>query len=383
MNFSLTNEQRLLAKSAKRFIREQHAFNVAAIAERQSAAGQTALWGQFAEMGWLGMPFAEEDCGLGCGAIETMLLMEAFGGGLVNSPYISTVVFGGTILQLDTNSDARRSRLGALIKGHTTIAIAHSEPQARYQLQNICTSASRSAHGWLLSGKKSTVLHVAHATHLIVAARTSGAPLDYDGITLFWLPIETLGITRRIYPLLDGITGADIEFNNVILEPSAVIGTIGDGFRLLQAGVNASLAAYGADALGTMDALLAETIAYSQMRQQFGQPIGKFQVLQHRMVDMFMEIEQSRSLVLLATIRLDESGGGSNSTVVNSALSAMKAQLGRAGRFIGQEAVQLHGGMGMSNDVIVGHFFRRLTAFDALLGNVDHHLTEFANMRYG
>lgn len=381
MNFDITTEQRLLDESARRFMQEQHNFSGHSARLDDAIKNNKAAWEQFAGMGWLALPFAEADGGLGCGQIEIMLLMQSFGRGLVVAPFLPTIIFGGEILRRNDFSPARQQRISDIINGACTLAVAYAEKESRYELTRISTTATKTSGGWLVSGDKSVVLNGEHATHLIVSARTSGSAGDREGISLFWLPSNAPGVCRRGYPLLDGSRGADISFENVKVASEGLIGNIGCAHSMLEHALDASIAALGAEALGIMDALIEQTISYCQTRQQFGTPIGKFQGLQHRLVDMFMDTEQTRSLVYLANIRLAEAGTSPNATGVQQVISAMKAQVGKAGRFVGQEAIQLHGGMGMSNDFIVGHYFKRLTAIDATFGNVDFHLQRFAALK--
>ena len=379
MDFSFTNEQQLLSEGAQRFMREQHSFQDHLQRLAQPEASHGSLWPQFAELGWLALPFNEVDGGLGCGAIEIMLLMQAFGRGLLTAPYLATVVVGGEIHRRAETSNQRQKRIEKLIDGKATLAVAYGEFSARYDLALIETAAWRTSSGWMLSGQKNAVLNGERAENLIVAARTSDNVNDRHGITLFFVPGDAADIERRSYPMLDGSRGADIRFNQTAVAADAVIGGIDFGLPVLEAAIDVGLVALGAEALGIMDALLEQTIAYCQTRVQFGKSIGSFQVLQHRLVDMFMETEQTRSLVYLATIRLVEEAADTAAT--QEAIAAMKVQVGKAGRFIGQEAIQLHGGMGMANDFIIGHYFKRLTAIDATFGNVDHHLKRFGSLR--
>jgi len=388
MDFDFTHEQQLFNESAQRFMREQHAYQRHLQRQAEPEASRMAIWKKFAALGWLGLPFSEADGGLGCGVIETMLLMQSFGRSLVTAPYLTSIVIGGEILRRGDTSIYRRSRITELINGETTLAVAHAEMAARYDLAMTETKAERTSSGWVINGKKCVVLNGQQAPQLIVSARTSGPVQARQGITLFLVPADAVGITRSAYPLLDGSDGADIRFDQVTVNSSAVIGEIDKGLPILEAAIDLGLAAISAEAVGIMDALIEQTIAHCQTRVQFGQPIGQFQVLQHRLVDMFMEAEQTRSLLYLATIRLleaDESAvataniqsGNFQSADIQSALAALKVQVGKAGRLIGQEAIQMHGGMGMSNEVMVGHYFKRLTMIDALFGNVDFHLKKF------
>lgn len=377
MNFDLTDEQKLFADSVNRFIREAHPFSQhhqRTARTDEAKRLQAKLWSQIAEMGWLQIPFSEVDGGLGATPIDTMLLMQAFGHGLVTAPYGSSIVMAGDMLKHSVVSPHRTKRLTQLMNGELTIALACHEKASRYDFATITTTATPSADGWHLNGEKTVVAHGDTASHLIVSAKCA------DGIGLFFINNQSEGVTHHAYPLLDSSSGADITFNQVFVSHDALLSEAHNGLLQLSSSIDAGVVAIGAEALGIMQSLLDSTVSYCQTRVQFGQPIGKFQVIQHRLVDMLMETEQTRSLVYLATIRLAEAPDThtpSSRALLAQAISAMKVQVGKAGRFVGQEAIQLHGGMGMSNDIAIGHYFRRLTTIDAMLGNVDYHLRRF------
>jgi alkylation response protein AidB-like acyl-CoA dehydrogenase len=367
MDFDLSDEQRMLQDSATRFVRERCGFEQW---QRWRAAGKSAgteLWPVMAQMGWLGLPFAIEDGGFGGGPLDTMLLMEAFGRGLIAEPFLQTAVLAGEVLRRSPVGATRSARIEALIEGHCRVALACDEPASRYDQSLVQTRAEPVVGGWRLHGRKTVVINGAEADALIASAC---AP---DGITLFWLDPKAAGLTIRPYPLVDGGRGADVTLNGVEVDESARIGEVGEGLALLMPAINVALAAIGAEALGIIDLLLAQTVAFTSARRQFGQPVARFQALRHRMVDMFMHAEQTRSLVVLATIRVAEEHADAAKV-----LSALKVQVGKAGRFVSQQAVQLHGGMGMTDEIVVGHAFKRLLSLDAQLGNVDHHLERFA-----
>jgi alkylation response protein AidB-like acyl-CoA dehydrogenase len=379
MDFDLTDEQKLFAESVNRFMQEAHPFSQhhqRTVGNDEARRLQTKLWSQMAEMGWLQIAFSEIDGGLDATPIDTMLLMQAFGQGLVTAPYLSSIVMAGDILKHSVLSPQRTERLTQLMNGEMTIALAYGEKASRYDFTSITTTATPTANGWHLYGEKTIVSHGDTASHLIVSAKCD------SGISLFFLSNHATGIKHHAYPMLDGSNGADITFNQVFVHHDALLSDAHNGLSLLSSSIDAGVVAIGAEALGIMQSLLDMTVSYCQARVQFGQPIGKFQVIQHRLVDMLMETEQTRSLVYLATIRLAEAPAihtPSSRALLTKAICAMKVQVGKAGRFIGQEAIQLHGGMGMSNDVIIGHYFRRLTAIDAMLGNVDYHLRRFVD----
>lgn len=369
MDFDITDEQRLLQDSAIRFVRERCGFEQWQRWRAEGKAAGTVLWPVMAQMGWLGLPFAIEDGGFGGGPVDTMLLMEALGRGLIAEPFLQTAVMAGEVLRRSPASATRSARINALIEGRCRVALACDESTSRYDQSLVQTRAERVPGGWRLNGEKTVVINGADADALIVSSCTS------DSITLFWLDPKASGVSLRDYPLVDGGRGADVTLTGVEVDDSARIGEVGQGLTLLVPATNAALAAIGAEAMGIIDLLLEQTVAYTSSRRQFGQPVARFQALRHRMVDMFMQAEQTRSLVVLATIRVAEDHAD-----VAKVLSALKVQVGKAGRFVSQQAVQLHGGMGMTDEIVVGHAFKRLMSLDAQLGNVDHHLERFASL---
>ena len=367
MNFDLSDEQRLLQDSAARYVQERCSFEQWQQWRRDGRQPGLELWPAMAQMGWLSLPFATADGGLDGGAVETMLLMQALGTGLVAEPYLQTVVMGGEVLKRSPAGMARSSRLTALQEGRCRIALACDEAAARYDRSVVQTTARPVGDGWRLTGEKSVVVGGHDAQAFVVSARTP------DGVALFWVSGDAQGLTRRPYPLVDAGRGADIKLDGVVVDESARLSGHDSAGAVLEAANAAGLAAMGAEAVGLVDLLLKQTIAYTSQRRQFGEVVARFQSLRHRMVDMFMQAEQLRSIAVLATLRLAEGHPD-----LPRALSALKVQLGKVGRFVSQQAVQLHGGMGMTDDIVIGHAFKRLLALDAQLGNVDHHLQRFA-----
>lgn len=367
MNFDLSEEQRLLQDSAARYVQERCGFEQWQRWRREGHQPGVELWPALAEMGWLALPFDASDGGLDGGPVHTMVLMEALGRGLVAEPYLQTVVMGGEVLKRSPGLACRSKRLAAVQAGRARIALAGAETAARYDRSRVATIAEPAGDGWRLHGVKSVVIGGHDAHSFIVSARTPA------GVALFWVDGDAPGLTRRPYALVDGGMGADLTLSGVELDDSARLSAPDGGLDLLEAASAAGLAAMGAEAVGLVDLLLQQTIAYTSQRRQFGQPVARFQALRHRMVDMFMQAEQLRSIVVRATIGLAEGDDD-----LPRALSALKVQVGKVGRFVGQQAVQLHGGMGMTDEIVIGHAFKRLLALDAQLGNVDHHLQRFA-----
>lgn len=372
MDFALSEEQQLLKDSVERFVREEYEFEKRRRLAKSEEGFSRANWKQIAELGWLGAGLPEEFGGIGGGAVERMIVMEQIGRGLVLEPYFATVVLGGGLLLEAGSEEQKRILLPKLAAGELMLAFAHAERQARFDLQDVATKAEKSGKGWRLSGEKAVVLHAAAADKLIVSARVAGERRDRDGIGLFVVDKGARGLTRRDYPTVDGLRASEVALDGV--EAEATLGGPGQGLPVVERVVEQAVAALCAEAVGAMQVLHDDTNEYLKTRVQFGRPIGQFQVLQHRMVDMFMEVEQSRSMMLLATLKLDEQDARERAR----AASAAKVQIGRSGRFVGQQSIQLHGGMGMTEELRVGHYFKRLAMIDLSFGDVDWHLKRFA-----
>jgi len=376
MDFSFTEEQTLLQDSIERFINHDYGFEDRQKRIRQEPGYSAAAWSKFAELGWLGVPFAESDGGFGGSAVDTMIVMEQFGKGLVVEPYLASVVLAGGALKVAGSSAQKEHYLAAIISGTAQAALAFVEPQGRFNLADLTTTARKSADGWVLDGYKAVVLNGPSAEFFIVSARTSGEQRDSDGVSLFIVPAEAAGISRRDYPTVDAFRASEVTFEAVALSADALLGAADKGLPMLEQVIDEGILAVGAEAVGAMEVLYKDTVEYCKTREQFGQPIGKFQVLQHRMVDMFMEHEQAKSLLYMAAMKMDEG----YSDEAKKAASALKVQIGKSGRFVGQNAVQLHGGMGMTDELNIGHYFKRLTTIDTLFGNVDFHLKRFGRL---
>ena len=373
MDFSFSDEQSLLKDSLERFVQLEYEFSARQKLVKTELGYSTDHWRKFAELGWLGVAFPEADGGFGGGPIETMLVMEQFGRGLVVEPYVPTVVLVGGMLAAAGKAAQKQQYLMPLLEGTLQGACAFAEPQSRFNLADVATTAKRIGNGYVLNGRKSVVLNGPSADVLIVAARTSSGQRKQSGITLFLVDASTTGITRRDYPTVDALRASELTLENVVVPRTAVLGRVGKGLDVLTQAIDYATLAIGAEAVGCMEVLYKTTVEYCKTRVQFGQPIGKFQVLQHRMVDMFMEHEQSKSLMFMAAMRLAEGYDAQ----AQKAVSAFKVQVGKSGRFVGQNAVQLHGGMGMTEELNVGHYFKRLTMIDTMFGNVDYHLKRF------
>lgn len=373
MDFSFTEEQTLLRNSVQRFVQDRYAFDE----HRRIIAGDEGMsrdnWRQFAELGLLAAPFPEEYGGLGGSAIETMIVMEEFGRGLVVEPYLPTVVLGGGFLMEGGSAEQKEAWIPQISAGERILAFAYAEPQSRYDLADVTTTARRDGEGFVLDGRKSVVFAAPWADALIVSARTSGDRRDPNGLTLFLVDKGANGVSTRDYPTIDGRRASEVALEAVRVGPEAVIGPVNGAYPLIEAVTDRAIAALCAEAIGCMKVLNDDTVEYCRTRKQFGAPIGAFQVLQHRMVDMYIAWEQSVSMTYLATLKADAEPAERRKTA-----SAAKVQIGKAGRFVGQQAVQLHGGMGMTDELRVGHYFKRLTMIDTQFGDVDHHLRRFA-----
>ncbi len=376
MELQLSEEQRLLADSVVRFLEKEYRFDKRRALAASEEGLSRANWAQFAELGWLGIGTPEAQGGLGGGAVETMIIMESFGRHLVLEPYFPTVVLGGSLLA--RGGAQAEALLPELAQGRLLLALAHGEPQARFNLADVETRAERAGDGFRLSGRKAVVLGAPSADKLIVSARTGGEARGRDGITLFLLPRETPGLALRPYRTIDDLRAAEVTLDGAMAPAATVLGGVGRGLALLESATDLALVALAAEAVGAMAALLDLTRDYLKTRKQFGVPIGSFQVLQHRLVDMFMAQHLARSLTEMAARALADPA---QDPLAQARLAAAaKVEAGRAGRLVGQEAVQLHGGMGMTDELAVGHYFKRLAMIDLTLGNADHHQRRFADL---
>jgi len=374
MDFELSDEQNMLKDSVERFVKDNYS------AEARAKLADTELgfsrdhWKTMAELGWLGMPFPEEVGGFGGTAVETAIMMENMGNGLVLEPFLSTVILGGGLVA-EAGSEAQiEAIIPEVIEGNMMLAFAYAEPQSRFDLNDVETTATKSGDGYVLNGHKAVVYQGTTADKIIVSARTSGDSRDEDGISLFLVDNNSDGVSRRDYRTIDGQRAADIEFENVKVGADALLGKEGGAFPVIEKIVDRAIAALCAEAVGAMQAANNITNEYLKERKQFGTPIGKFQVLQHRMVDMYMEAEQSKSMSDMVAMKLDLD----DETERRKAVAAAKAQIGQAAKFVGQQSIQLHGGMGMTDEYSIGHYFKRLTTIEMLFGNTDHHFKKYA-----
>jgi pimeloyl-CoA dehydrogenase small subunit len=378
MDFNFSEEQSMLRDTVASFLQDRYDFDSRQKLIKTESGWSQANWDAFAnELGILGAPFSEELGGLGGGAIENMIVMEEFGKALVIEPYLSTVVIGGGFLKHSGHAGAAE-HIGGIIEGKTIIAFAYAEPQARYTWADLKTTAKKEGAGYVINGHKAVVIGAPWATHLIVTARTGGGQRDEQGVSVFLVDKNAKGVTTRDYPTVDGQRASEVYFENVSVGADALIGQEGNGLGLVNKVIDEATAASCAEAVGAMRKMHEQTLDYARQRKQFGTAIANFQVLQHRMVDMFMNVEQSVSMTYMATLKLDESDADRA-----KAVSAAKVQIGKACKFVGQNAIQIHGGMGMTDELAVGHYFKRATMIEGLFGSVDHHLRRYETLSFG
>jgi alkylation response protein AidB-like acyl-CoA dehydrogenase len=369
MDFSLNEVQLMLADSIEKYVANDYDFE----SRQKYSASETGyskdVWQTFAELGWTAVPFSEEDGGYGGDPVDLMLVMERLGRGLIVEPYLVNIVMAGGILKRSADDKQKTKWLAPLVGGELQATLTFVEPQARYEINDVATTAVRSGDSWVLNGRKGYVLNGGNSDLIIVPARTAGGRHDQNGITLFALPSDTAGVSIQAYETVDGQRAAEIDLNNVDLLSENILGEIDSGFETLQSAIDDATLAVCAEAVGIMSVLTEKTIEYTKSRVQFGVPISSFQALQHRMVEMYTACEQSRSLMMWAAMTAAEGGEDTR-----KAIHSLKYQIGVAGTRVGEEAVQIHGGMGVTWELDVAHYFKRLTAINLMFGNADWHL---------
>lgn len=375
MDFDFTDEQRLLKDSVDRFVADRYTFEARKGVLASEIGWSPAIWAQLAELGLLAVPFSEDEGGIGGGPTETMIVMEAFGRGLVVEPYLPTVVLAGGLLRHGGSDAQRAEHIPKIVEGRATMALAQVERGSRYDLHDVSTTAKRDGEGWVLSGEKGVVLHGEGADTLVVSARTAGGRRDRGGIGLFLVDGRAAGVSRRGYPTQDGMRAAEIGLENVRVGADAMIGDPEGGLPVLERVADEAIAAVAAETVGILSEMQAVTVDYIKTRKQFGVAIGSFQALQHRAADMVVATEQVRSMAYYGTMM----SGSDDAAGRAAAMSATKVQVGRSGRFVGQQAIQLHGGVGVTMEYKIGHYFKRMTMIEAFLGDADHHLAKLAD----
>lgn len=371
MDFDLSDEQSMLKDSLDRLLKDSYGFEQRSKHMADPAGYSAEMWNAYAEMGLMALPFSEEDGGLDGTPVETMIVMESLGRALALEPYFATVILGGGALKAAASADQRAELVPQIAEGSLKLALAHTERNSRYDLHHVETKAVKDGDGWRLTGQKSVVLHGEAADRIIVVARTAGDVRDENGIGLFLVDASAEGLTRRGYPTQDGSRAAEISLDNVAAE---ALGDPANGLPALRKTIDGAIAALSAESIGVMSAMHELTVDYLKVRKQFGVPIGAFQVLQHKAVDMFVAIEQARSITLYATMMADSEDAGARA----QAMHAAKAEIGRGGRVCGENAIQLHGGVGMTMEYAVGHYFKRMTMIDTQFGDADFHLRALA-----
>lgn len=375
MDFDFSEEQTLLKDQLDRLLADHYGFEARKRFMASPEGYSRDMWERYAGMGLMALPFSEEEGGVGGGPVETMIVMEAFGRVLALEPWMSTAVTGGAFLRHGASAEQRAALVPEVAAGALKLAFGHTERQSRYDLNAVETRAVRDGSGWRLKGHKSVVADGDSADRIFVTARTAGGPRDNAGIGVFLIDPSAAGVTRRGYPTQDGRRAAELTLENVAVGPDAVFGDAEDGLPLVDAVVDETIAALCAEAVGVMAAMQALTVDYLKVRKQFGMPIGAFQALQHKAVDMFVAVEQSRSMSYLAAMMAQSE----DAVERTRSMHAAKAEIGRNGRACGENSIQLHGGVGMTDEYAVGHYFKRMTMIDVAHGDVDHHIARLAD----
>ena len=374
MNFELSEEQKMIQQSVERFVQENYDLSDRIKISSENPGYSKDYWNSMAELGWLGLAFDEEDGGFGGNQIDTLVLMEQFGKGLVLEPFLANIVLAGGAIKRGASKALKESIIPKLIEGNLQLTLAYAEEQSRFDIEDVATAAREDAGNFIINGKKSMVPNAESADKVVVVTRTSGSQVDINGISLFLVDLDSEGIERDNFPTVDGLRASEISFKDVEVSAENLIGEKDKGFSILQEVVNDAILALSAEAVGAMEVLYKDTVEYTQQREQFDHPLSDFQVLQHRMVDMFMEYEQCKSLLLRATMETVQDPVSSQRTV-----HALKHLIGKSGIFVGESAVQTHGGMGVTEELRIGHFFKRLLVIDSQFGNSDFHLEKFTN----
>jgi pimeloyl-CoA dehydrogenase small subunit len=370
MDFDLSEEQRLLKESVDGLLTDSYDFDARKKYMAEKGGWSKSLWGKLAEQGLLGLPFSEDDGGFGAGGVETMIVMEALGKALVIEPYLATVILGGGFLRHGGSAEQKAAYIPGIIDGSKTFAFAQLEKNSRYDLSDVSTTAKKKGAGWVIDGEKFVVLNGETADMLVVTARTKGGQRDKDGIGVFLVPGNAKGIAKKGYPTQDGLHAADITLTGVEVGAEAAIGDPDNALPLIERVVDEARTALCAEAVGAMDESLKSTVEYLKTRKQFGVAIGSFQTLQHRAADMFVAVEQARSMSMFATMASDFDNAKERATAV----AAAKVQIGKSAKFVGQQSIQLHGGIGMTQEAKIGHYFKRLTMIENTFGDTDYHL---------
>jgi len=374
MDFTFNEEQSLIQGQVEQFIQRDYDWETRQSFISSDLGFSSDNWKTFAELGWLGISLSEESGGFGGTSIDTMIVMEEFGKGLVLEPFLETVVMCAGLIDMAGSPEQKKDILTGVVEGKTQLALAYAEPQSRFNLFDVMTEAKKEGDNYILNGFKSVVMNGPNSHQIIVSARTSGDQRDESGVSLFIVDANSSGLSLRDYQTVDNRRASEVTLESVTVPLSSLIGELDQGLSILESSIDRSILAISAEAVGAMEVLYKTTVEYTKTREQFGTAIGKFQVLQHRMVDMFMQYEQSVSMTYMVNLKLSE-----DELERRKAASGAKVQICNASKFIGQSAVQLHGGMGMTDELNVGHYFKRLAMIETQFGNADHHLKKYSS----
>ena len=373
MDFSLSEEQQLLKDSITQFVDKDYLFDVRQKNIKSELGYSSDFWKTFADLGWLGMPFSEADGGYNGGPIDLMVIMESLGRGLVVEPYIPNVVLAGGLISRLGNEEQKTNFLPKIISGEIQMSLAFAEPQSRFNLSDVITTAKKDGENYILDGYKAVVMNGPSSDTLIVVARTSGTQLEEKGLSLFLVDPSAKGVSLRNYSNVDGSKASEVTLEGVEVSTSSLLGDEGNIYSVLEEVIDLATLAISAEAVGIMEKMNEITLEYTKTREQFGETLSSFQALQHRMVDTFMAYEQTKSLLLMCAAKLTDKADDAT-----KAVSALKYQVGIAAKQVGEESVQLHGGMGVTDETNIGHFFKRLTTIRAIFGNTDYHLKRYS-----
>lgn len=375
MDFSYSEEQQMLQDSVQKFVYSQYDFDTRKKLIESERGFSAEYWNLFAELGWLTVPFSEEDGGFGGSAVDLMVVMEEFGKGMVVEPFLATAVLSGGLVSELGNAAQKEELLGAIMEGKLQLATAYAEADSRYNLASVATTARKEADSYVINGNKVVVFNGPAADKILVVARTAGEKFDRDGISVFVVDSASDGLNKRSYTCVDGHRAAEISLDNVKVSADALLGAEGAGLAALERVIDRATLAVSAEAVGAMNSLLQKTVEYTKTRKQFGVAIGTFQALQHRMADMFIECELARSIVIMAAMKLDSAADQADKA---KAVAAAKSRVGRAMRKVGQEAVQIHGGIAVTDELDVGHYFKRVTTLEHQFGDSDYQTMRYA-----
>ena len=375
MHFELTEEQTLLENMVTAFVRDDYNWETREKIVKTEEGWKPENWYKFAELGLLSVPFSEDHGGLGGTAVDSMVVMEQFGKGLVVEPFMPSILLSGNLISKLANESQANEIIPKIIEGESRYVFAYADPQSRFDLSDVKTSATKDGDEYTLNGFKSVVFGASMATHIIIAARTSGDQRSEDGITLFLADIKSNGITLQTYPTIDEYRASEVVIENLKISSDMVLGEVHKAYPVVEEVIDLATIAACSEAVGVLQVLKDSTIDYCKQRKQFGQPISKNQAIQHKLVDMMIEYEQAKS-ILYAAVTADLS----NADERKKAVSGAKARIGQSIKFVGESAIQLHGGMGMVDEYMISHYFKRATMLGVLYGNVDFHMKRFVGL---